>query len=631
MYSLRTLIETRKINFESKIVKMLYNGINKKFTLILMACAVLLYSCNDDETDEMMDDDETPTGMLTVSDQTISQNKIMVSNIDLDQNGWVVVHASTGDGGPVVPDIISEPLLVSAGGESDLEITLTEETQLEDGDVVWVMLHTDDGVAGTYEFDGNNGFDAPITDEDGEIVMTSITISAPSITAEAQVISENMISIGEVKAAVDGWLVIHADNEGAPGEVLGQTMVSAGSNTDVIVDLGSAVFAGGETLWPMLHIESPADGEYGFPDNGDGPEVFGEDVVVVSIETIAPSGTISVTDQVLQGNMLSVGEVTMDAAGWVVVHASNANNDGPQVPEIISTPVQLDAGTSSDVAIELTEAVDADAILYVMLHTDNGVIGEYEFDGENGFDGPVIVDSDIVLEAVTILPTTGEFTANNQVVSQNKLVVESVTVGQPSWLVVHRDDGTGTTFVAPAIMSEPVAIDAGTTENVEISLADGESLEDGERLWLMIHNDNGVVGSYEFGDVNGVDLPIIFSSIDIEAPFVTASDQAVAGSTVVVDEVKAAVDGWIVIHANNDGAPGDVLGQAFVEAGTSMDVSVDLGETTPSTGDIFFPMLHIESPADGEYGFPDNGDDPEIFGLNEDGSAHVVVTSFTTL
>ncbi|MEQ8472727.1 MAG: hypothetical protein RIC35_16165 [Marinoscillum sp.] len=610
---------------------MLYNGINKKFTLILMACAVLLYSCNDDETDEMMDDDETPTGMLTVSDQTISQNKIMVSNIDLDQNGWVVVHASTGDGGPVVPDIISEPLLVSAGGESDLEITLTEETQLEDGDVVWVMLHTDDGVAGTYEFDGNNGFDAPITDEDGEIVMTSITISAPSITAEAQVISENMISIGEVKAAVDGWLVIHADNEGAPGEVLGQTMVSAGSNTDVIVDLGSAVFAGGETLWPMLHIESPADGEYGFPDNGDGPEVFGEDVVVVSIETIAPSGTISVTDQVLQGNMLSVGEVTMDAAGWVVVHASNANNDGPQVPEIISTPVQLDAGTSSDVAIELTEAVDADAILYVMLHTDNGVIGEYEFDGENGFDGPVIVDSDIVLEAVTILPTTGEFTANNQVVSQNKLVVESVTVGQPSWLVVHRDDGTGTTFVAPAIMSEPVAIDAGTTENVEISLADGESLEDGERLWLMIHNDNGVVGSYEFGDVNGVDLPIIFSSIDIEAPFVTASDQAVAGSTVVVDEVKAAVDGWIVIHANNDGAPGDVLGQAFVEAGTSMDVSVDLGETTPSTGDIFFPMLHIESPADGEYGFPDNGDDPEIFGLNEDGSAHVVVTSFTTL
>lgn len=559
-----------------------------------------------------------PTGTLTVMDQTLSQNMVHVSNVTLDRSGWIVVHASTGEG-PVVPAIISEPKMVSAGSTDDVMVEITDFTDLSDGATLYVMLHTDDGTAGEYEFDGANGFDNPIFDEEGNIVMTGITVSAPSISVENQVVSENMVSIGEVKAAVDGWLVIHADNgEGAPGDVLGQTMVMAGANSDVMVDLGSATFAGGEKLFPMLHIESPADGEYGFPDNGDGPEVFGENVVVVSFEMTAPSGAITVSDQILQGNTLSVGSITLDAAGWVVVHKSNAANDGPEVPGIISTPVRLEAGTTSDVAVTLTEAVSADAVLYVMLHTDNGEIGSYEFDGNNGFDGP------IKTEAFTVLASSGSFTANNQVTSQDKITVESITVAQPSWVVIHRDNGAGS-FVAPGIISQPVALEAGTTTDVEISLADGEELTDGETLWIMLHNDNGVIGSYEFDGANGLDAPITFASIEVMAPSVTASDQAVSASnTVTIDEVKAGVDGWIVIHADNgSGAPGAVLGQTMIMAGTNSNVEVDLGSASVSTGDKLFPMLHIESPADGEYGFPDNGDGPEVF------NGDVIVVSFT--
>ena len=428
-----------------------------------------------------------------------------------------------------------------------------------------------------------------------------------------------MVTIGEVNAAVDGWLVIHADNgEGSPGDVLGQTMVMAGSNSDVMIDLGTATFAGGETLFPMLHIESPADGMYGFPDNGDGPEIFGNDIVVVGFETVAPSGAITVADQILQGNTLTVGSIMLDATGWVVVHKSNATNDGPEVPGIISTPVQLEAGTTADVAVTLTEAVSADATLYVMLHTDNGAIGSYEFDGANGFDAP------ITTETFSVLSTAASFTANDQVTSQDKIVVESITVSQPSWVVVHRDNGAGS-FVAPGIISEPVALEAGTTTGVEISFADGEELTDGETLWIMIHNDNGTVGSYEFDGANGFDAPITFSSIDIMAPSVTAADQAISASnSVTIGEVKAGVDGWIVIHADNgSGAPGDVLGQTMVMAGNNSNVEVDLGDATVSSGAKLFPMLHIESPADGEYGFPDNGDGPEKF------NGEVIVVSFT--
>jgi hypothetical protein len=586
-----------------------------------MAGVFLFAGCGDDDTTDMEPEEQMPSGMLTVSSQTISQNTIRVSNVNFDSKGWVVVHASNEDGTPVVPGIISEPLLVEAGSQNDLELTLTEVDDLMDGDKLWVMLHTDDGIEGTYEFDGANGFDGPIL-SDGNIVMTDITVSAPGITVSNQVVNENWVTIGEVKAAVDGWLVIHADNgSGAPGPVLGQTMVSAGINSDVAIDLGDAVFAGGEMLFPMLHVESPADGMYGFPENGDGPEVFANDVVVVGIETLAPTGSISAVGQVVQGNMITASELTLNATGWVVVHASNATKDGPEVPGIISTPVQLPAGTNSDVAIELNSdfALSAGDVIYIMLHTENGVIGEYEFDGANGFDGP-ITTAPITLEA-----PSGSFMASNQVVSQNTLMVESITVGQPSWVVVHRDNGAGS-FVAPGIISNPVAIDAGTTENVAITFKDDEPLSDGETLWIMLHNESGTIGAYEFDGANGFDLPITFSSIDIEAPSVMVSDQIVMNNMVTIDEVKAGVDGWIVIHEDNgNGAPGLVLGQTFVNAGSTSDVMVDLGSATVAAGDKLFPMLHIESPADGEYGFPDNGDGPEVF------NSDVVVVSFTAL
>jgi len=590
-------------------------------SLLFMAGVFLFAGCGDDDTTDMEPEEQMPSGMLTVSSQTISQNTIRVSNVNFDSKGWVVVHASNEDGTPVVPGIISEPLLVEAGSQNDLELTLTEVDDLMDGDKLWVMLHTDDGIEGTYEFDGANGFDGPIL-SDGNIVMTDITVSAPGITVSNQVVNENWVTIGEVKAAVDGWLVIHADNgSGAPGPVLGQTMVSAGINSDVAIDLGDAVFAGGEMLFPMLHVESPADGMYGFPENGDGPEIFANDVVVVGIETLAPTGSISAVGQVVQGNMITASELTLNATGWVVVHASNATKDGPEVPGIISTPVQLPAGTNSDVAIELNSdfALSAGDVIYIMLHTENGVIGEYEFDGANGFDGP-ITTAPITLEA-----PSGSFMASNQVVSQNTLMVESITVGQPSWVVVHRDNGAGS-FVAPGIISNPVAIDAGTTENVAITFKDDEPLSDGETLWIMLHNESGTIGAYEFDGANGFDLPITFSSIDIEAPSVMVSDQIVMNNMVTIDEVKAGVDGWIVIHEDNgNGAPGPVLGQTFVNAGSTSDVMVDLGSATVAAGDKLFPMLHIESPADGEYGFPDNGDGPEVF------NSDVVVVSFTAL
>lgn len=573
-----------------------------KSTLMgIIASSLLFTSCDNEDEEEMMEPD-MPTGMLTVSDQTISQNTLIISNVNVDQDGWIVVHASE-DGGPVVPDIISEPVLVESGESSDIEVTLNDFSSLSDGASVWVMLHTDDGEAGVYEFDGANGLDNPITTEEGDIVMNEITISAPSVSVTDQVVNENMVTIEEVNAAVDGWIVIHEDDgEGNPGPVIGQTFVEAGSNADVMIDLGDATFSGDEMLFPMLHIESPADGEYGFPDNGDGPEVFGDNVIVVGFETQAPTGSITVENQVVDANTITVSDLTVNATAWVVVHASNAAGDGPQVPEIISTPVQLEAGSNANVEIELTETVVGGDEIYVMLHTENGTIGEYEFDGANGFDGP------ITTEMITIDAPTGTINASNQIVQGNTITASNLTVNATAWVVVHASNEAGDGPQVPEIISTPVQLEAGSNDNVEIELT--EAVNGGDVLYVMLHTENGTIGEYEFDGANGFDGPITTQAITVEAPTgeFTANNQTLTNGNVIVESITVGQPSWVVIHRDNGMgsfvAPGIISEPVALEAGTSTNVEISFADgETIEDGETLWIMLHNDNGIVGEYEF----------------------------
>lgn len=252
---------------------------------IAAAMAVAVVSC--DKNDNPVTP-TGPTGDLTVSDQTVSQDMITVGKVNMSQEGWVVVHKSNGNGGPIIPDIISVPKQVDAGTSDSVKVQLDSTVSLQDGDTVWVMLHTDNGTEGQYEFDGQNGLDAPLLNSDSSIVMKSIIVSKPSITADDQPVNNHEITIAKVNAGTDGWLVVHNDN-GLGGMVLpgdvGKTHVQAGENTNVVVKLDSTVtFNTGQKLFLMLHIDADPVGEYDFP-GVDVPEIFGtaQDIVLTSI------------------------------------------------------------------------------------------------------------------------------------------------------------------------------------------------------------------------------------------------------------------------------------------------------------------------------------------------------------
>lgn len=238
------------------------------------------------------DDDTEPMNKITATSQTISQNMVSIENITVESDGWVVIHKDNGSNGPVVPDIISVPKQVEAGSNANVMIELAQNASISDGDKIWVMLHTDDGILGTYEFDGTSGLDAPINDTDGSMVMTSINIHSASITANDQWIIDNKITIAEVVASVDGWLVVHNDDGTGNIElpdIIGKTYVEAGTSTDVVVELDPTIsYTPGQKLFPMLHIDKAPLDVYNFPGD-DAPEVFGFDsdnIIVVSISTL---------------------------------------------------------------------------------------------------------------------------------------------------------------------------------------------------------------------------------------------------------------------------------------------------------------------------------------------------------
>lgn len=96
--------------------------------------------------------------------------------------------------------------------------------------------------------------------------------SKAALEADNQAIVNNSITVKEVYADQDGWMVVHVDDNGKPGKVIGQTAVKKGETNNVVVPLTEPV-ANGAKLWPMLHIDAGTIGTYEFP----GPDVPAKD------------------------------------------------------------------------------------------------------------------------------------------------------------------------------------------------------------------------------------------------------------------------------------------------------------------------------------------------------------------
>jgi len=154
--------------------------------------------------------------------------------------------------------------------------------------------------AGTFPFyckyhgsPGGKGMSGTIT------VAEAAAAPAPAPAAEGptgtvdvadQPIVDSAITVANVTAGQDGWIVAHLDEGGKPGKVIGHTAVKKGENKDVKITLSESVPVGGK-LWPMLHIDAGTIGTYEFP-GADAPvkDAAGNIVMKQITVTAAPAG-----------------------------------------------------------------------------------------------------------------------------------------------------------------------------------------------------------------------------------------------------------------------------------------------------------------------------------------------------
>ncbi len=251
------------------------------------------------------------TPSVTVSDQAIEDGTVTVDTVVSDGPGWIVIHTDDdGAPGPVIGQAA-----VADGENTDVTVEIDTEAATE---TLWAMLHEDTGEEGTYEFPDA---DPPVQVE-GEVVMQSFTITGglpeaeepvtPSVTVSDQAIEDGMVTVDTVVSDGPGWIVIHADDGGAPGPVIGQAAVSDGENTDVTVEIDTE--AATETLWAMLHDDTGEEGTYEFPDADPPVELEGE-VVMQSFSTAVVLPETGATTMPWVALAIVVGGIVALAAG----------------------------------------------------------------------------------------------------------------------------------------------------------------------------------------------------------------------------------------------------------------------------------------------------------------------------
>ncbi len=105
---------------------------------------------------EAMGDSMPSMPSLTANDQSIVDGTVTIASAYMEVPGWMVIHTEAdGKPGPVIGYV-----QLPAGESKDIKVTIDASQSTPK---LFAMLHVDAGVAGTYEFPGD---DAPVKDGD---------------------------------------------------------------------------------------------------------------------------------------------------------------------------------------------------------------------------------------------------------------------------------------------------------------------------------------------------------------------------------------------------------------------------------------------------------------------------------
>lgn len=259
----------------------------KKFSVYFGVLFLILglTSCSNDDDGVIEEERATATGTITASDQTISGNTLIVENVTVGQDSWLVARNAGSENEAA---IVSEAIFVEEGTHDNLELPLMNTANLTgnvEGDNFVLMLHEDNptqGRQGQFDFATLSGDDRPIMDTaTGQNIRADVTTTSPTFEVEDQAVENNSVTFNSVTTGpTGGWITLYNQNDDGTrsDEIIGSTFVQAGdTNPQTITFREGFAFTPGQTVFPTLHTDNPADQQFTFEEDPqtDVEEIYG--------------------------------------------------------------------------------------------------------------------------------------------------------------------------------------------------------------------------------------------------------------------------------------------------------------------------------------------------------------------
>lgn len=434
--------------------------------------------------------------IVNAADQVLTdEGALQIASVVAPEDGWLVLYAmNDGELGEVLGFTD-----VAIGLNQSLDLTI--DPQLATPTLV-AMLHSDAGESGEFEFP--DGPDVPLEWESAQIATTfalDFQLSEPVVEVAAQaVVEDGVIQVANVQLPQDGWLAIHAQEDGRLGKLLGVVPLAAGRHEEVAVTIPWR--EGTPILYAALYADEGEPLHFDYQAEDEPLMVEGETVAVEFAVTYPPD--IFVLDQPLVDGMFEVERVISNGPGWLVAYF---DDDG--APGLIIGSAPLEDGLNERVKVEVLESAVTN-VLHLRLHEDTVPGDEFDFPR---------VDQPVFYEGR--LPSTVSFglTPGNYLIVKDQrlptsstasavLTVDLVVVNVPTWVAIEADEAgergevLGFTAVPPGV-NHDIAI------SIDPTLAN-------ETLYVTLYLNAGEPDEF---DPDGADVPLQRNRSPISVPF----------------------------------------------------------------------------------------------------------------
>lgn len=397
----------------------------------------------------------------------------------------------------------------------------------------------------------------------------------PHVVMEDQSLDESGELVArEVTLPVPGWLVIYRSMDGKPDEIIGSVSLAAGAHKDVRVIVNTDLAT--QQLFARVHIDVGAEGVFEYP-GGDGP--FPDDPgAEFTVELLLPQPQIEVAAQdVAEDGLITVAHVELLEPAWILIHTDDDGEIGPVIGGVL-----LEEGTYENVPL----AIDwrrATPTLHAVLHEDDGAAGVVDFpDG----DMPILVNgSPIVATFAATYPP--DIVVYDQPMIDGTVTIERTISQGPGWLVIYNEiDGQPGLIIGSAPLTD------GLNEVISVKLTQSAVTE---QLFARLHEDTEPGNAFNFPNQDPAvrynnRLPNAAGFRVGNNALAFMRDQKLIDDAVSVDVIVSPVEGWAAVYADDDGAPGELLGSVWFSAGVNRNVAIELDPVPVESSTLYLAL-----------------------------------------